>query len=361
MKLPRNAQIWLPGYLRSRLEDRRRPPVERVWIAIADHYEPLWAGVDETVGKERVGRWSEDWPQIASRHADSAGRSPQYTFFYPEDEYRPFFLDPLADMTRQGVGDVEIHIHHDDGAGGAAGRQRFIDRMEGFIETLLHRHGLLRQEAGRTVFGFIHGNWALDNSRPDGKWCGINDEIQLLARMGCYADFTMPSGSSPTQARTVNRIYWATDDPRRPKSYDYGPVVQQGREAKGDLLMIPGPFGLRWAERLVPRMEAGELAQYDPPTPYRIQRWLDLAPRIGGDCFIKLFTHGAQERNSKMLLGGGLDDMFRGLSEASRVGGWSLHYVTAWEMYRAVRTAWMGGSKGARPGNGEVNLEVRKQ
>ena len=53
---------------------------------------------------------------------------------------------------------------------------------------------------GRVVFGFIHGNWALDNSRPDGKYCGLNNEITLLRDLGCYADFTMPSGASPTRA-----------------------------------------------------------------------------------------------------------------------------------------------------------------
>ena len=37
-------------------------------------------------------------------------------------------------------------------------------------------------------FGFIHGNWCLDNSRADGRWCGLNNELILLRELGCYAD-----------------------------------------------------------------------------------------------------------------------------------------------------------------------------
>ena len=53
---------------------------------------------------------------------------------------------------------------------------------------------------GELRFAFIHGNWSLDNSRPDGRWCGLNNELILLRELGCYADFTLPSAPSDTQA-----------------------------------------------------------------------------------------------------------------------------------------------------------------
>ena len=65
--------------------------------------------------------------------------------------------------------------------------------------------------------------------------------------------------------------------------------------------MITGPFGLRWAERLVPRVETGEIGYQDPPSAYRIRRWMELAPRIGNDIFIKLYAQrrpGAEFRGS---------------------------------------------------------------
>ena len=40
--LPRNAQLWLPGYLRNRLAAKSVPSGGRVWVAIADHWEPYW-------------------------------------------------------------------------------------------------------------------------------------------------------------------------------------------------------------------------------------------------------------------------------------------------------------------------------
>lgn len=334
MNLPRNAQIWLPGYLRSRWRERqfsgRRQP-GHVWFALADHYEPYWHKADDETAWNRVAGWQARWPEIARRNVDSQGRPAQYTFFYPEEEYRPRLLDAVAGMCHAGFGDVEIHIHHD-----GEGRQWFLDRMGRFIETLHRQHGLLHQHEGAPVFGFIHGNWALDNSRPDGRWCGLNDEITLLRDLGCYADFTMPSGPEPTQARIVNTIYWATDNPREPKSYDTGVPFERASDYRGDLLMIPGPLGIRWRERLKPRLEAGEIAWQDMATPYRVRRWLELAPRIGDDIFIKLHTHGTQEKNSAALLGGGLDRLFTLLRSECDRQGHRLHYVTAWEMYRAV-------------------------
>jgi hypothetical protein len=335
ISLPRHAELWFPGYLRNRLANRRVPSGGRVWVTIADHWEPYWQRPSDGIAAERVAVWVKHWPEIAGRHGDSAGRPPQYTFFYPQEDYRPQFLDALAEMKRAGIADVDIHIHHD-----GEGEQNFVDRMSGFIQTLVSRHGLLRTAGGRAVFGFIHGNWALDNSRPDGRCCGLNNEITLLRDLGCYADFTMPSGNSPTQSRTVNTIYWATDDPLRPRSYDHGIAVKPGHPGGGDLLMIPGPLGLRWAGRMMPRMEAGELASYDLPSSYRVNRWLSLAPRIGNDIFLKLFAHGAQERHSTaLLLEGGLDRLFSWLTEGCKKRGYQLRYVSAWEMRQAVDAA----------------------
>jgi hypothetical protein len=349
MKLPRNAQIWLPDYVYGEWRGQARPEPGRgrVWLSICDHYEPLWNGADDDAGRQRVGAWRARWPEIAGRHVDSSGRPPRYTFFFPQEEYRPDFLAPLAEMVYAGIADVEVHIHHDESTDPARGMGTFQERMETFLETLHGSHGLLRRDgAGRLRFGFIHGNWALDNSHPRGEWCGLNNEITLLRDLGCYADFTMPSGASPTQARTLNRIYWAVDDPAKPRSYDRGVTVEPGRPGAGDLLMIPGPFALRWRERLLPRMETGELSGYDLSSRYRWKRWLDVAPALGGDVFVKLFTHGCQERNSEPLLGGGLDDLFRHGAEECRRRGWQLRFATAWELAQAVECAAKGDPLG---------------
>lgn len=336
MRLPREAQIWLPGYIANRCRNLFAPTTPaRVWLAITDHYEPLWRTEDFSVAKERVASWRQRWPQIAERHRDAAGRRPVYCFFYPQEQYQPFLLDPLAEMTAAGIADVEIHLHHD-----GESEQQFIEQMNRFKEILHSRHGLLRRIDGKIGFAFIHGNWALDNSSADGRWCGLNNEITLLRDLGCFADFTMPAGATSSQARLLNTVYWAVDDPEQPKSYDTGIPLTPGSSGSGDLLMIPGPFGLRWRERIVPRMEIGELSMHDPPTPYRAARWLDLAPRIGQDVFLKLFTHGAQEANIAGLLTTHLDDVFQMVGAECRRRGWSLYFASAWDMRQAVEAAW---------------------
>jgi len=353
MALIRHADIWFPSFARGRMERwlRPKPKPERLWFTLADHFEPLWRQAGEDLAEERVRAWRKGWPEISRRNVDSTGRGAQYSFFYPQEEYRAQFLDRLAEMVRMGLGDVEVHLHHcnDTEAG-------FIEKIEGFTRRLHNDHALLRKVDGKLTFGFIHGNWALDNSRPDGLWCGLNNEITLLRRLNCYADFTMPSGGDATQARQVNQIYWAIDDPAKPRSHDRGPVVRVGQWEPGDLLMIPGPIGVRWGEgRFRVRLEAGELAANDVATAARVRRWLDLAPSIGSDIFVKLHTHGAQDRNVAALLSGELDNVFRLLTAECHRRQVELHYVTAWEMRQAVERA----ARGAKPVSQASGVERR--
>jgi len=236
---------------------------------------------------------------------------------------------------RMRIADVEIHIHHD-----GDGEESFLDRMRGFIQVLRGEHGLLREHEGRTVFGFIHGNWALDNARPDGRWCGLDNEITLLHDLGCYADFTLPAAPDPCQTGPVNTIFRVRDDPHRPRSHSRGRAVRPGLPAWGDLTVIPGPLGLSWSDRPLwrPRLETGELAGYALPTAARVRSWLTLAPRIGSHAFLKLFGHGAQERNSMPLLSDGFDALFESLARESRAIGASLRYVSPWELWTAVES-----------------------
>ena len=334
MKLPRHAEIWLVPYIRDRLRksiQSRKP--KRAWVAITDHYEPHGAGASLETAFSRVAQWRDKWPRIADdAPRDAAGQRPQYSFFYPQEEYQRELLDGIAEMVRLGVGDVEVHLHHNNEQ-----RAAFIQKVTDYCRRLTCDHGLLRQQDGRTVFGFIHGNWALDNSRPDGRCCGLNGEIALLRNLGCYADFTMPSLPSPTQGRVVNQIYWCTSNTdNRPKSFDHGIEATAGGGRRGDLLMITGPVGVRFNERLMPRVETGEIAGYDLPTPSRVRHWFDLAPTMGDDIFIKLYTHGASERNQDPLLNGGLGNLFGWLAEEANRRDIEVHWATAWHMYQAA-------------------------
>jgi len=334
MKLPRHAEIWLVPYLRDRLRKGTRPTRrKRLWVAIADHYEPMGMGASVEAALGCVAQWRDKWPRIAENAPrDADGKRAQYSFFYPQEEYRHDLLECIAEMVRLGIGDVEVHLHHDNEQ-----RDSFIRKVSDYCRRLRDDHGLLRQHDGRTVFGFIHGNWALDNSLPDGKWCGLNGEIALLRDLGCYADFTMPSLPSPTQGRVINQIYWCTNNSDNcPKSYDRGVEATIGGGRRGDLLMITGPLGVRFGGRLKPRLETGEIAGYDMPTLSRVRQWFELAPAIGEDIFLKLYTHGAQKRNLEPLLNGGLGSLFGWIAEEADRRGVEVHWATAWQMYQAA-------------------------
>ncbi len=334
MKLPRHAEIWLTPYVKDCVRRvLNHVPPKRAWVMVGDHYEPLGRSASLDRALEKVAAWRDKWPRIAEdAPRDAAGQLPQYSFFYPQEEYRSELLEGIAEIVRLGVADVEVHLHHDNERA-----DTFVQKVNEFCRQLRDDHGLLRQQDGRTVFGFIHGNWALDNSRPDGKWCGLNGEIALLRDLGCYADFTMPSAPSPTQGRVVNQVYWCTSNADgAPRSFDSGIEARAGGGRQGDLLMITGPFGLRFGERLMPRIETGEIAAYDLTTPARVRHWFDLAPMVGSDLFLKLYTHGADDRNIDALLDGGLTHLYRMVAEEAERRNIELHWATAWQMYQAV-------------------------
>ena len=337
MNLPKHAELWLPSYLQSRLRHHTtlRPP-KRLWVVLTDHFEPCGNTTLDNAHL-RMAAWEQRWPTIAANAPrDAQGRPPVFTAFYPQEEYDPVILDKIAKLTLDGTLDVEVHLHHFHDTAPS-----FVDKVQRFTATLRRDHGLLHTHHGKPVFGFIHGNWALDNSHPTGHGCGVTGELQLLRDLGCYADFTMPSLPSSTQSRIVNQIYWTTGDPARPRGFDHGVEATVGGGTRGDLLMITGPSGLRFRGRLMPRIETGELASYDLPTPYRVQRWLELAPRLGDDLFLKLYGHTAREDNAAAMLGdgrtpGGFENLFRWIAEAARARHLELHWASAFGMFQAV-------------------------
>ncbi|NKB87475.1 MAG: hypothetical protein GKS06_04590 [Acidobacteria bacterium] len=202
--ISKTAHLGLSGVLRHEMRQRAAAGHrQHLYFCVADHYEPYWGGAGTAQARAIVAEWERRYREIASGHCDSAGRAPQHTYFYPEEEYDPAILDRLAALREAGLGDVEVHLHHDDDHAAA-----LHDKLRGFTERLHRDHGLLRRSSdGELRYAFIHGNWALDNSHPDGRWCGVDNELQVLVDTGCRVDMTMPSAPHGTQTRTVNSIY----------------------------------------------------------------------------------------------------------------------------------------------------------
>lgn len=350
----RNIGIWLAAYLRR---DWRPPAMpegttRHLMFCFVDHFEPAWGSPGYEVECARVARWREDLPKLCAAHRDADGRPPVHTFFYPEEEYRKEHLDALVEMCRMGLGEIEIHLHHDNDT--EAGLR---EKLRGFTRILVDDHDALPCDphTGQPRWAFIHGNWALDNAHPLGSGCGINNELIILREEGCYADFTLPAAPDPCQTSTINSIYYATDDPLRPKSHDKGVRVQRGVAPGGDLMIIQGVLGLRWANRkfgILPRIENSDIRASSPPSKDRIDAWVDTGIHVAGKpewVFVKIHTHGTQECDQDTLLGSAMDAAYRHLGERYNDGKrWKLHFTSAREMYNIIKAAEAG--KEGEPG-----------
>jgi hypothetical protein len=282
---------------------------------------------------------------------DADGQAPKHSFFYPEEEYRPEHLDRLSQLCRDGFGEIEVHLHHD--ADTAEGLRK---KLRGFVRILHERHGALTRSAtGEIAWAFIHGNWALDNSRPDGRWCGVNNELSILRDEGCFADFTFPSAPDATQPRLVNRIYYAEGKPGQSRGGDQGVPVRVGRPASGELMIVQGPLGLNWTNRkfgMLPRLENSDIRSSQPPSASRVDSWVKTGVSVEGRedwIFIKVHTHGTQDHDMEVLLGDRMRAMFRYLSSTYNDGkNFNLHYVSARETFNIIKAAEQG--KTGNPG-----------
>ena len=270
------------------------------------------------VARARVERWVREYPRALGGFRDADGRPPRHTFFYPIETYEPEHLDALAGLCRRGSARSRSTCTTTATRPRTSARPSWSSKR-----TFSERHGLLarHRDTGELAYGFIHGNWALDNARPDGRWCGVNNELDVLRETGCYADFTLPSAPSPTQTRTINSIYYATDDPRRPRSHDRGVGVGAGVPPDGALMLIQGPLVLDWTQPQVGRLprRRERLRPGEPAARRSTASTLWLAARVQVPArpdwfFVKLHAHGATEAAQPALLGEPMVEFHRALA-----------------------------------------------
>jgi hypothetical protein len=348
---------WFGQYLLQTPQRRSPAPAENVHLilCIADHFEPSGGQATPQQAKARVTDWVQNYPRLFGALSDSDGRPPRHTFFYPIEEYDAEHLGALAELCAVGYGEVEIHLHHD---GDSASKLREL--LLKYKNLLSERHGLLARDrdSGELAYGFIHGNWSLCNGRPDGRWCGVNEELDVLRETGCYADFTMPSAPHCTQTRMINSLYYAANHPGRARSHDMGVKVGAAPRPKNSLLLVQGPLVLDWRKKkagLLPGLENGCVQNSQPASVSRVDNWLRARIQVPSRpdwFFVKLHAHGAENTSRDALLGEPMVRFHRDLHEqAQHNARFHYHYVTAREMYNLIQAAeagWKGTIDEAR-------------
>jgi len=347
-----------------------------IMFLYTDHFEPQ--ATPEKRKKFRM--WIDRYPQIAKKYIDSDGHHPKHTFFFlprePQVEQLENLLS-LNNLTYEGLGGVEIHLHHGTPDSEEKNTKIFIHEINQ-RKKLYSKGGALitAEENPQIIFGFIHGNWALDNSWQDGihHYCGINRELELLTRLGCYADFTFPT-PGPSNPRRQLSIFYSKDDPG-PKSYDKPENLRDvvvGGKSWGDPLHIEGPRNDCFGDTSSTAGVIGE-SQMLRPEYYkkRIFNWISNKPypeynsspknvHVKGRpewIFIKLYCHGVNfDITDKVppsiffweaaeVFYSTLESMFKNktLPNGAKI---RLHYVTAREAYNIIKAAEAGMSGNA--------------
>jgi len=345
----KQLHIWLWTYIGQRITRLIRPLSSQgkvhVLFCVVDHFEPISEGSSAEEERERMKDWLMRFPSLAGRHKDSVGRAPQHTWFYPGEKYNSEYLDDLVKLCQQGLGEIELHLHHGNDTS---------ESLRAKLEKAIHdfnKHGALvtHETPPRQVYGFIHGNMALDNSMGDAALCGVNDEIAILKETGCYADFSMPTAPGISQTKKINALYYASDDRCNPKSHDTGIDVEVGQPQTGDLMIVQGPIGLNWSSRkyvIVPKIENSEIQGSNPPSMARISSWVQTHVHVKGRpewIFVKISCHGAEDRSRDALLGNVADQMYSDLEREYRdKPGYALHYLTSRELYNIAKAAEAG-------------------
>ena len=109
--------------------------------------------------------------------------------------------------------------------------------------------------------------------------------------------------SNTSNSPKINSIYYAKDDPDKPKSHNAGVEVEGGKKPSGDLMIVQGPLALNFKRRkfgILPKIENSEITIGNPSTKERIDLWVSKNISVKGKpdwVFVKVHTHGLQDNN----------------------------------------------------------------
>jgi hypothetical protein len=357
----RNAFPWLVRYpfVRASAMLQRSSEKQRLIFVVANHFEPSWSAnglLDSETQKKRLDEWHEIARETGEAIRDSDGTKFRHTNFFPAEQYEPALLNQLAAMQAEGLGEVEIHLHH--GLKSPDTAENLRRQLVEFRDKLAGQHKCLSRLDGTGIpmYAFVHGNLALANS-CHGKFCGVDSEMKILQDTGCYADMTLPSAPDETQVPVLNKIYECALPLEERVPHRKGISVRVNGNQPQLPLIFTGPLVFNWTRKVkgipVPRIEDGALVHNQPMDLARLNRWRSARISVEGKpdwVFVKLYCHGFFDHDRSACIGEKARRFFGEILEyGEKSGDYTVHFASAREAFNMVLAAIEG--KAGSPGN----------
>jgi hypothetical protein len=334
-------------------KDSNQP--KHIIFTVANHFEPAWkpvGGHDLDTQRKRLDKYHRLARETGEALVDADGTKFRHTNFYPAEQYDFQILEQMAAMQAEGLGEVEIHLHH--GVGKPDTAENLRKTLTEFRDCLAEEHRCLSlsDETKTPMYAFVHGNLALGNS-AGGKFCGVDDEMQILQETGCYADFTLPSAPDETQVPVINQIYECGSPLTEKMSHRTGKRVSTFGNQPQLPLIFTGPLIFNWTRRIkgipIPRLDDGALTENQPLDQARFNRWRSANVTVKNRpewIFIKLYCHGFFDYDQSACIGERARKFFSETIETGeRTGDYTVHFASAREAFNMVAAA-INGKEG---------------
>lgn len=352
---------WLARYpvaRAGRFLQRESGGAKHIVFTVADHFEPSWKDTgfhDADAQLRRLDDYYKTARRTGEAVRDADGTKFRHTNFYPAEQYDRRILETMAAMQREGLGEVEIHLHHGVEQPDTPENLRRV--LTEFRDLLAEEHGCLSRfdGAGTPMYAFVHGNLALANS-CGGRFCGVDEEMQILQETGCYMDLTLPSAPDQSQVAMFNKIYECGLPLGKKIPHRKGRAVRRFGNQPALPLIFTGPLVFNWTRRIkgipVPRLDDGALVANQPMDGARFNRWTSANVTVAGQpdwVFVKLYCHGFFDRDQSFCIGDAARRFFSDIIEQGEAtGDYKVYFADAREAFNMVAAAIDG--KGGSPG-----------
>jgi len=343
---------WLKTYFSQSLKgtigphtlDNLEPPIDFI-ISIANHFEPRVSTLGLAGAIEAIKEWCGGLEKIATRDFD--GNPFKHTYYFPGENYNPGLLAPLEEHCKKGFGEVEVHLHH--GLEKPDNADHLEKTLEEYIKNL-RLHGFLSYDktdnSMKPRYCFVHGNWTLANS-GQGEFCGVDNEMEILAKTGCYMDCTLPSAPHFTQINKINSIYECGFPLSDAIPHRDGRDLAVGSGEPTFPFLLEGPLLINWKRKkkgiYVPGIENGAIHDLNPPTLDRFRLWVSANIHVKGHpnwIFIKLHTHSLRNNHINstrgLVMTKYLNDIGRFYNDGTK---YRLHFATSRESANIILAA----------------------